>query len=74
MNGDADICTKVGAWAAKLLDHFVCRSEIAPSRAGGQEFERHAADDEDLIGLSQLLPIGSEDDFLVALKQWRAFE
>ena len=48
---DADIGAEVGAGAAKLLDHFARRREVAPGRAGREELERNAANDEDLVVL-----------------------
>ena len=51
VDGDADVGAEVGAGAAELADHFARRGEVAPGGAGREELERHAADDEDLIGL-----------------------
>ena len=48
--------------------------EIAPRGAGGEELERHAAGDEDLIVLEPIVADGRDDDGLVVEQQRRALE
>ena len=74
MDGDADIGAQIGAGAAKLLDHFARGGEVAPGGAGGEELERDAADDEDLIVLEPVVAHRRHDDRLAVEQQRRAFE